>query len=133
MELIYTEDTDLIREIMTDNDIWEKISDGSSKEDFECRLNNNIIALAIKADDVIGLNVYTKREDGIYFHPMILKQYRREYAREGVKMGIEWYNKNIGKPLLCEIPTMHKSTINLAKKMGFIPIESDVMTKMRLV
>lgn len=132
MEMYLTRDIDLIKQIITDDDIWEKVSDGSNKEDFKPVLNDNILALAIKADDVIGLNMYSAREDGVYFHPMILKQYRREYAKDAIKMGIEWYNKNIGSNLLCEIPTMHKSTINLAKKIGFKPIGSDVIkTKLR--
>ena len=134
MEMYITEDIDLVKRIFTDDDIWSKVGEGRDKEDFNPTFKEGILALAIKTDDVIGLHVYTEESDGVYFHPMILKKYRREYAKDAIKMGVEWYNKNIGNNLLCEIPTMHKSTINLAKKIGFKPINCDgVKTKMRYV
>jgi hypothetical protein len=108
---------------MTDDDIWGKIATNDiSKDSFIPKCNKNIISLAVKTSDVIGLVCFCLKPDGVYFHPMILKPFRLEYARKAIELAIDWYFKNVGIFLMCEIPEGHKTTINFARKFGFIPI-----------
>ena len=113
-----TRDIDLVRAIMTDKDIWSKIgSDIVEREQFIPLLSEKMICLVVKTDKPIGLSQFTLEEHGVYFHPMILKPYRR-LAREAISQSIDWYFKHIGNFLMCEIPVTQQSTINLAYKMG---------------
>jgi hypothetical protein len=133
MILEYTTDESLIRQIMTDDDIWCKIAKDIKKEDFKPKWNKNIIALTVKTNEVIGMVCFCLKPDGVYFHPMILKPFRLEYARKAIDMAIDWYFKHMGMFLMCEIPEDHKKTINLAKKTGFKTIASrDNLNVMRL-
>lgn len=118
IKLEYAEEK-LVTDIMTDPELWEKIGDDRiTRKEFKFKENGKIIPLSINTDKPIGLSLFTLRDHGVYFHPMILKPFRR-YARESIKKSIDWYFKHIGSVLMCEIPIDHKSTINLAKKMGF--------------
>lgn len=112
---------------MTDDDIWSKISEGNKKEDFMPFVHKNIIPLVIYTGEVIGLVIFDRCDGEAFIHPMVLKQYRRKYAREAIEKAVMWFLDNFDEPLKCEIPNSHKSTINFAKKTGFIPeaIEND--------
>ena len=123
IQLIETTDISLIDSIVKDDDIWKKIANNGINKNQIPVLSPSVLAMEVKADVTIGLHIFTIEKDGVYFHPMILKPYRRRYAMDAIKQGLAWFFENVGDFIMCEIPLSHKSTINLAKKVGFMPID----------
>jgi len=116
-----TRDTDLVREIMTDEEIWEKIrEDGYSRLNFNPVIPDNVIILAARTQKVIGLHRFTRYKDRVLFHPVLLKQYRKEFGRQFFDEGLKWFFDNTDfNALEAEIPATHKATLNLAKHLNF--------------
>ena len=116
-----TENVDLIKEIMTNDEIWEKIKeDGFDKDEFTPIIPKNVIILAAIVDSVIGLHRFTNTGDKILYHPILLKKFRKDYGREFFDKGIKWFfEKTQYSRLYAEIPVTDKSTINLAKHLNF--------------
>jgi len=131
MRLELTESVDLIKSVMADDDIWNKISVPEvSKEDFEPKASSNLLYLAVSVDTVIGLHLFVSKQDGVWYHPMLLKPYRKNFGREFFTKGLDWIFQNTATTSLqVEIPTSHKSTINLAKHLNFEPISSNKDTE----
>lgn len=121
MILEITQDTNLIRDIMTNEEIWEKIrEDGYSRENFNPVIPANVTILAARTQKVIGLHRFTQYNDRVLFHPVLLKQYRKEFGREFFDKGLDWFFGNTDfNALEAEIPATHKATINLAKHLNF--------------
>ena len=121
MILEITQDTNLIRDIMTNEEIWEKIrEDGYSRENFNPVIPANVTILAVRIQKVIGLHRFTQYKDRVLFHPVLLKQYRKEFGREFFDKGLDWFFGNTDfNALEAEIPATHKATINLAKHLNF--------------
>jgi len=126
MILQTTTDINLIKNIMTDNDIWEKISaDGDTKDGFNPVLPENVTVLSAVVDSVIGLHIFTQHSDRVLYHPMLLKEYRNSHGRVFFKKGLEWFFDNTSSDVLeAEIPVNHISTINLAEKLNFKKINT---------
>ena len=116
-----TENVDLIKEIMTNDEIWEKIKeDGFDKDEFTPIIPKNVIILVAIVDSVIGLHRFTNTGDKILYHPILLKKFRKDYGREFFDKGIKWFfEKTQYSRLYAEIPVTDKSTINLAKHLNF--------------
>jgi len=121
MILETTRDINLIQSIMTDSDIWEKIKiDRVSKEEFKAEIPSNMLVLAAKVENVIGLHLFRKGTESVIYHPMLLKSFRKEFGREFFDKGIKWlFNNTPYKIIDVEIPITHRSTINLAKHLNF--------------
>jgi len=121
MILAPTEDLALIKEIMTDSEIWEKIKeDGYDKNDFAPCIPKKVIISPAIVDSVIGLHRFTNHGDRILYHPILLKPYRKQHGREFFDKGIKWFfDKTQYSTLHAEIPITDKSTINLAKHLNF--------------
>lgn len=82
MILEQTYDSDLLRNIMTDGDIWERINvDNINKNDFAPVIPSNVILIACIVESVIGIHMFTKHSDKVLYHPMLLKKYRKEHGR----------------------------------------------------
>jgi hypothetical protein len=121
MILELAQDGNLLSKIMSDDDIWEKIrEDGLKKSDLCNILPANMVIVSAKIDDIIGLHIFSWHNDRVLYHPMLLKPYRKQFGREFMKKGIEWFFKNTSSEALeAEIPINHISTINLAENMKF--------------
>ena len=126
MILELTNDPDLVRSLMTDSDIWEKIKeDGIEKDSFYPTIRGHVIMLSAIVDEPIGLHQFTDHGDKVLYHPILLKQFRKQYGREFFKLGIKWFFDNTKcSKLTAEIPVTDKSTINLAKHLNFNEIST---------
>jgi hypothetical protein len=125
MILELTHDMKLIKDIMTDDDIWSKIrSDICTKEEFDPIFPANAIIVAAIVDSVIGLHIFSWHEKKVLYHPMLLKPYRKSHGRLFFEKGLKWFFDNTSSTTLeAEIPVNHTSTINLAKKLNFKKID----------
>jgi hypothetical protein len=121
MILTRTKDVELIKKIMTDDEIWEKIKeDGFQKEEFTPVIPSNVVILAACAPKVLGLHRFTQHKDRVLYHPVLLKQYRKEFGRLFFSKGINWFFDNTEFTALeAEIPATHEATINLARHLNF--------------
>jgi len=126
MILEITNDTELIKSLMTDSEIWEKIKeDGIEKESLKAVIPNNVIILKAIINEVIGIHQFTNHGDKVLFHPILLKRFRKDHGREFFDKGIKWFFDNTKcSKLTAEIPVTDKSTINLAKHLNFDEIST---------
>jgi len=121
MILEVSQNGSLLCDVMSSDDIWEKIrEDELKKEDLSGILPDNVLIVSAKITDIIGLHVFSWHNKRVLYHPMLLKPYRKHYGREFMRKGIEWFfNNTLSDALEAEIPVNQVSTINLAEKMNF--------------
>ena len=121
MILELTTDAELVRSLMTTSEIWEKIkTDNVDKNSFVPIIPSNVITLSAVVDEVIGMHQFTDHGYKVLYHPILLKQFRKQYGREFFEKGIKWFFDNTKcSKLTTEIPVTDKSTINLAKHLNF--------------
>ncbi len=121
MILEITNNADIVKSLMTDSEIWEKIKeDGIEKESFNPVIFSNVIMLTAVVDEVIGMHQFTDHGHKVLYHPILLKKFRKQYGREFFGLGIKWFFDNTKcSKLTAEIPVTDKSTINLAKHLNF--------------
>ncbi len=121
MILELTKDQDLIKSVMTDDEMWELIHvDGDNRDDFMAIVPTNMLVLSAIVGNVIGLHLFLQKPEGVMYHPMLLKPFRKEFGREFMKKGLDWIFENTAtEQLFAEIPISHISTINLAKHLNF--------------
>ena len=121
MILELTNDAELVKSLMTDAEIWEKIKeDGIEKESFNPVIPINVMIVIAVTDSVIGMHHFTDHGNKVLYHPILLKRFRKEYGREFFGLGIKWFFDNTKcSKLTAEIPVTDKSTINLAKHLNF--------------
>jgi len=133
MNIEQTFDQRLIKKVMTDSEMWEKIGvDGIKKEDFSPVLRRNMLVIKAVVENVIGLHLFVHKPSGVVFHPMLLKPFRKDYGREFIKNGLEWFFDNTNmNSLFVEIPEHHQHNINLATKFNFkdVGIKKEAMKK----
>ena len=66
MILELTNDPELVKSIMTDGEIWEKIKeDGIEKESFNPVIRGHVIMLSAVVDELIGLHQFTDHGDKV--------------------------------------------------------------------
>lgn len=116
-----TLDRDLIKSVMTDSEMWGKVGiDGVEVDTFEPVIKRNMIVLSALVESVIGLHMFVDTPKGVIYHPMLLKQFRKNHGREFIKKGIEWiFDQTPTEQIMVEIPTDHRHNINLAKHFNF--------------
>jgi len=126
MILELTNDPELVKSLMTDSEIWEKIKeDGIDKDSFNPTIRGHVIMLSAVVDELIGLHQFTDHGGKVLYHPILLKQFRKQYGREFFANGIKWFFDNTKcDKLTAEIPVTDKSTINLAKHLNFEEIST---------
>lgn len=105
--------------IMTDRDIWERISDDYA--DLETFTPPNGIYLTAKKDgEIIGVALFSRVNSTLYeYHPMVLEKYR--------KHSVEFHDKTIqtiknminGIKLIAYIPECFKDVIFFARRNGW--------------
>lgn len=121
MKLELVTDNKIVREVMTDPEMWEKIHiDGVDKNTFFPEIQSNMVIVSAFVKSVIGLHLFVHGPNGVIYHPMLLKPFRKEFGREFITSGLNWIFQNTATPSLrVEIPTDHKHNINLAKHFDF--------------
>lgn len=128
MRLELTQNPQIVQSIMFNDEIWDKVRiDGLSRSNPIKAFPKNKIALkALVNDEVIGVHLFTEKEDVLECHPMLLKEFRRDYGREFFSEGLDWvFNNTDYNVLEAVIPMIHRSTINLVKKLGFKQVGID--------
>jgi len=120
-------DPSIIKSMMLDPEMWEKVKvDSLDKKGFVPKIGKNTMVLGAFVDNVIGLHVFAREKVGVIYHPMLLKKFRKDFGREFIAKGLEWFFNNTKcDDLFVDIPTDHKHNINLAKHFNFKKVESD--------
>lgn len=102
--------------ITFDNEIYERASDDTcpSKEWFRGNFNYDLFYFmgCFLDGKIIGLACIEKNGQ---FHFEVLKEYRKKYAREALRLIL----RQLKKEIFCEIPTLYQGVINFAKNHGF--------------
>ena len=113
-----TEDQEEIKAILLHESIYPHIS-GGAVLDFDTVTFPTETAVYIGGYDddenIVALSCFHDFKDGLKFHPNVLPDARRRYARKFIK-----HTANMVQcPLYIEIPKARKELFNQAKKFGF--------------
>lgn len=125
IELREIDDIGLIESVLTDDEMWCRISeDGQSREDFK----------VLDKDEYLWIGVYAEGTFiGIYFfHPLnyttlqihahILRDFRADYAKLAGREIVKYFANDLPKnwqKLVAEIPTIYKNVYHYTKNQGF--------------
>jgi len=125
MILEKTTDPKIVKAVMTDPEMWAKINtDDYPIELFDPIIKKNVTMVMAVVDDVlIGIHMFTEHPDKVLYHPMLLKAFRKDHGRAFFDKGLAWFFNNTEySRLYAEIPVSHRSTLNLARNLGFEPL-----------
>ena len=117
-----TRDVDLISSILTDEDIFDSISeDGSEAGDFKPDVDSELWIKIECDNDLIGVcNFHATNKITIQGHIHILKQYRREHSLKAANKIYIWLlNNSAFLKLVVEIPSCHTNVMKYCKAIGF--------------
>jgi len=123
-----------IGSIWLDDDIFARTADArvaeAGKDVIQVILNHvkqedDHIFLAVKAEDkLIGIVSAHPFRDGYEIHPIILDEYRIQYAHVAIGRAIEWVYEHKQTDLVyTQIPACYKPMLNFAQKRGFELVE----------
>ncbi len=127
ISLIQTDNMELVREVITDPDIWARISDGVEAETFYPTTNcMNKWLMVVDGEEgqekIIGIiYVHCDTSCSVGFHPYLRKKQGKK-GRAMVKAFFKWFIESIPAEYVkinVVIPECFKTTINLALKTGF--------------
>lgn len=115
-------DYPLIKQIMTEPQIWQEICGncGDKIEDFEPVVDDYIYLIGYDKLNIIGLFIIHESEYGYQCHVQVVPERRKQYAAEFGEKVIDWTwnNTDINK-LIALIPIKFKNVISFAEKQGF--------------
>lgn len=126
MKLIQINDADLIKSIITDPELWERLKeDGINTDDYEPILGFGDLYLGAYVDDLlIGLFSYHKQNGStISIHANILQKYRKQYAKEAGRLAIAYFafdTHDTIQKLIAEIPVIYKDVYHFSLNNGLI-------------
>lgn len=111
-----TKDIEEIKSILCHDDIFSVISEGVDikPEEYEPSINDYYLA-GYDDGTLFAIACFHVFNDGLKFHPNILKSYRLRCARDFVKHSLSV----IKCPIYIEIPKNRKRLFNFAIKLGF--------------
>lgn len=121
MIIVDTKDPELIKTVLCDPGIYERVNDDYSVpvQEFEPRFVPGIQYIAGFVDNaIIGLMVYTYHHSGIKCHLSVLPKYRQKYARKFARMVFK-FGKAKNASIYAEIPTLFPEVIRFAKDLDF--------------
>lgn len=114
-----TRDVEKIKSVLCDPEIFYKISNGQNIETYEPPLVGCIYLIGLVGEKVIGLSCFHRYEDGLKFHPNVIKRYRAKYGRDFVQKTAYMLKCR----LYTKIPESRQGLIKLAKNIGFSEIK----------
>jgi len=121
-----TSDIDLIKQVLGNSDICERLTSDNSKwnvDDIPISDDYTYI-VGLDGDKLIGLNVFCDKGDHLIIHFNVLSEFRFKYAVEFARLCLQAKGD---KPLYAITPNCYRSVINFCLKMGFNVIgEHDV-------
>ena len=111
-----TKDVDLIKKVLCDHEIYDRISDDNCPDSsyFEPPMDCKYIAGYV-GDELIGIMIYHYVNERLKCHFQVLKKYR-SYANQFARMALG-EAKNVS--IYAEIPTCYPEVIRFAKELGF--------------
>lgn len=122
MRLERTQDSALIRDIVTHPSIWPHVSeDGVSRETWDPLIHEHIYQLAIVDDSGVGgVFVLTPQSSVCWeVHTCILPSHRGDKARQATKLCAEWMFSNTPcLHIITKVPAYNRSAYQLARDTG---------------
>ena len=114
-----------IKDILFHPDIYPIISGGHKLDKGATILPmKDIIYLAGYEERIFAVSCFHPFMDGMKYHPNILPEYKREYARGFVQSTLNM----VKSPLYIEIPQNRKDLYNFSAKMGFKDFKHNAKT-----
>ncbi len=124
VSLVPCDDMAIVKEIVTLPDIWERISDGVDSDNYYPSTDStNQWLVVVENDTAIGIiYLHCDTSCSLGFHPYMMKAHRK-HGRDMMKAFFKWFLDNIPDQYVkinVVIPDCFKSTINFAKRNGFV-------------
>lgn len=124
------DDLEVIREILIEPEMWDRISeDGQKKEDFIISDNPAFIWVGVfsrgnitRDRKLIGIFfLHALNKTTLQIHAHIKKEFRKEFAKRAGKEIISYFvNETDFEKLLAEIPVVYQDVYHYTKSFGFI-------------
>lgn len=121
-----TQDFERITEILTDDEMWPRISeDGQNKEDFVITENNGFLWFGVFSErgEMVGLFFFHYLNLSTFqAHIHILEKYRKDYSKCSIVGMLEYFTDKIDSrvnKIVLEIPVIYQDVYHFAKKYGF--------------
>lgn len=123
IRLYNTFDMNLVKSIITDDEIWDQITeDGTKKEEYNPCFDSGMIWLLVKFNEDVAGVIYVNKETicSISIHPNLKNKYRMHY-KDMMNELFKWFlslPEEVQK-INCSIPVNLKKVNNSALKIGF--------------
>lgn len=119
-----TEDTDEIRKVLLNPEIWERISEyGQSQDEFDPPIDDDIYWLAVRDDNDEIVGMFFLHPESSYtamVHINILQQHRKEHAANAAYEFLKFVvNETVFEKVHAEIPTINPDVVKFTIKQGF--------------
>ena len=118
-----TFDTELIKSIITRDDIWSTVAeDGRKKEDYAPNVTDECWLLMTSNDDVVGLyNLHAHNAVTIEIHAHVLPEHRNEHSKETGHEALQWIYSNSPeyKKVVAQIPVIYENVKRFTCGFGF--------------
>ena len=124
MNVIKTENMELVREIMMEPEIWDRASEDGMDQDkwFPGFHDLCVWLLCLEEEDVIGvILLHHDNTTTLKLHPY-LRLAHRQKGREMINESYKWILANTPESinkLIVSIPENQRKVINFSKKVGF--------------
>lgn len=124
MKLEPIQDAEIVKEILTDPEMWARISeDDNDIEVFTVPISEGILWLGVYTDDgLIGLfYIHDINFTTVQLHAHILEPYRKQYAKEAGRLVIAYFANEMSdriNKLIAEIPVCYPDVYHFSLNNG---------------
>ena len=116
-------DIDTIKTVMTDEEMWERISeDGQDRNDFEALIDDSFHWIGLYCGDILfGISlIHPHNTSTGVAHINILKPYRRDHGLQGGLMSLQYATGLEYHKYIAEVADVYPEVVGFIKKLGFI-------------
>lgn len=115
-------DTNLVKRILTDKELFERVAeDGVNPDEFEPDPSYDYVGAFVDGEIIGFLCLHPDTSTTMHFHVNILKDYRK-HAAKVISQFLDGYKKSAAdriKKLSCKIPVIYQDVYHFALKMNF--------------
>jgi len=123
MKLERIQDIEVIRQVLTDPEMWDRIrEDDNELENFNVPETDELLWLGVYTDELIGLFfIHDMNHTTVQLHAHILEPFRKQYAKEAGRLVIAYFayemSDRINK-LVAEIPVCYPDVYHFSLNNG---------------
>lgn len=120
-----TYDDELVRSLITRNDIWATIAeDGQDIDDFTPNCESDCWLLMTEGSNVIGLyNLHPHNSCTLEIHAHVMPECRKMHSDETGRLALQWIIDNapsMYQKIIAQVPEIYPNVRAFCEKNGFV-------------